>query len=532
VPAAFRVAIVGAGFSGSALAMQLLKRPGVDIILIEKSGVFGRGLAYGTTCPAHLLNVRSGNMSLFPSDGGHFIRWLAARGHDPDPEGYAPRALYGAYLQDSLAEAEAAAPERLHRVSRGAVAIEPTTGGVVVRLEDGSRVEADAAVLATGNLPPVDPARGLQRLGDRYLPDPWAERALSRIGDDDPVALIGSGLTTIDVVLALVHRGWRGRAVALSRRGLLPRPHARVRKPALGALPPEQRPSELLRMIRRRAKDTSWVEVMDQLRLHGQALWLRADAAERGRFLRHGRAWWDVHRHRTAPDVGETIERLEREGRLTVAAGRIASFDRTAEGVALVYRPRGAAEPARLEAAAVINCTGPAFDLTQAVDPLLRDLFARGAARPDPLRCSLDVDEHGRVLDLAGVAQPRLFALGPLTRGRLWEIVAVPDIRLQVSAMTDMLHEEARAEDQRRQGALDSLFLRHPRAVGETYGQHMKVAFGVGAQLTLAGLACFAHGLVPAAFEKTGSNAIKRLHHRLFGRHAGLTLTGRDGDAI
>ena len=79
----------------------------------------------------------------------------------------------------------------------------------------------------------------------------------------------------------------------------------------------------------------------------------------------------------------------------------------------------------------VINCTGPQSDLTRTNDPLLRDLVAKGLARPDQLGLGLAVNEEGRLLDSR--EQPsRLYALGPMTRGTFWEITAVPDIRKQV----------------------------------------------------------------------------------------------------
>jgi Family of unknown function (DUF6356) len=58
-------------------------------------------------------------------------------------------------------------------------------------------------------------------------------------------------------------------------------------------------------------------------------------------------------------------------------------------------------------------------------------------------------------------------------------------------------------------------FLKHPRAVGETYLEHMAVALSYGLPLIAAGLACVVHAVVPALFERTGSRAIVNLHSRL-----------------
>jgi uncharacterized NAD(P)/FAD-binding protein YdhS len=47
------------------------------------------------------------------------------------------------------------------------------------------------------------------------------------------------------------------------------------------------------------------------------------------------------------------------------------------------------------------------------------------------LGLGVDVDVDHRVIAVSGQAQPTLFAVGPMTRGALWEINAVPDIRVQ-----------------------------------------------------------------------------------------------------
>jgi uncharacterized NAD(P)/FAD-binding protein YdhS len=54
-----RIAIIGGGFSGVALATALLRRDSSDleVALFESSERVGRGLAYGTGCDAHVLNL-------------------------------------------------------------------------------------------------------------------------------------------------------------------------------------------------------------------------------------------------------------------------------------------------------------------------------------------------------------------------------------------------------------------------------------------------------------------------------------------
>jgi len=432
------IAVVGAGFSGTALALRLLEvRPPVEVLLIERSGVFGRGLAYSTPYDSHLLNVRSGRMSWAPEDPGHFVRWLERTGaDDPDPDGFTRRSTYGRYMQDLLDDAAARAGARLTRIAGEVAALGSDADGVVLTLADRRRVRADRAVIATGNPPPDAPAA---EAGSRRIDDPWAPGALASIGADEDVVLIGTGLTAVDVLLALREQGWTGRALALSRRGLLPRSHDR-RQAHVEAAPPAPAPlSDALHRFRAEAAGTPWGELMDRLRPHGQALWTRLSPDDRRRFLEHLRAWWDVHRHRTAPRIGEAVAALRAEGRLTVAAGRVRLVEEDARGLTVTWRPRGSREDKAVRAGRLVTCTGPLTDPSRATDRLTADLLARGLARPDPLRLGLDVDARCRLIGRDGRADERLYALGPPTRGRFWEIVAVPDIREQALRLADEL---------------------------------------------------------------------------------------------
>jgi len=72
------VAILGAGFCGALLAVHLA-RAGRAVTLIDRTGRFGPGLAYGGVHPRHYLNTPAGRTSAFPDDPDHFTRWASAR---------------------------------------------------------------------------------------------------------------------------------------------------------------------------------------------------------------------------------------------------------------------------------------------------------------------------------------------------------------------------------------------------------------------------------------------------------------------
>lgn len=431
-----RVAIIGGGFSGAMLAARLAER-GVASTLIDAGGDFGLGVAYSTPFDGHLLNVRSARMSAIDGDHDHFVRWLKANYPErAEPDDFAPRRLYGLYVKDRLAEVEAAHPGLIHRFTGRAIAIDGTT----VALSDGRTVAADAVVLATGN-----PAPRTASGQGRVIGDPWGKGALEVIEPDDDIVIIGTGLTMVDMVLWLDGRGWRGRATALSRRGLLPRSHA-ARPDAVIAPTPQLTTgpaSGRLAEARRVSETEGWRAVMEGLRGRTAELWSQADATTRARLLRHLRPWWDVHRHRIADRLGAAVDGLIASGRLRVLAGRVRSIDSGPKDVRVVWSPRPgqglADDPVR--GRWLIDCTGPGHD--PARDPLTGPLIASGRARMDVLKLGLDLDGAGRVLDASGRADPRLFVLGPPARAAFWETIAVPDIRKRIEDVVQALTPRA-----------------------------------------------------------------------------------------
>jgi uncharacterized NAD(P)/FAD-binding protein YdhS len=433
------IAVVGGGYTGTLQAIELLNR-GARVTLVERGPRFARGAAYGTEHPDHLLNVRAAGMSAFADRPRHFAEWVE-RETGAGPGDFAQRRVYGRYLEEMFAAAGEEAGGRLRAVEGEVISIQPVGAREVLRLAGGGAIEADAAILAVGNLPP-EPTRGIvpERLPvGTYIDDPWAADFIAGLQANDAVLLIGTGLTAVDAALMLESAGFRGRTIALSRRGLLPRAHADT---AVAPLPPEEglepRCTILLRAVRG-SEGGEWRARVDSLRPVTQQLWRAAAPAERRRFLRHLRPWWDVHRHRIAPAVAARIGRLRRDGRLTVGAGRILEAGPDGEGAMVRWRPRGSAEPASLRVRRIVNCTGPQADIARAGEPLLDALLAAGRIRPDACRIGIDVDESCRVLSTDGAACDSLHAVGPMTRGAFWEIVAVPDIRIQVRDLADRI---------------------------------------------------------------------------------------------
>lgn len=440
------VLIVGAGFSGLMLAVHLMSDPrGPRVTLFERRGEWARGLAYADLGQPWRLNVCAGNMSAFPADPGHFLRWWRDRNPAGEHHDFVERRIYGDYLQDVLAHLRRRpdAAERLDLVEAEAVDARAMAAGAAVTVRDGRGFEGEHLVLAVGSGAPRPPAGCGTLDPDLFVADPWSADVSRGLSARDEVFLLGTGLTMVDACLALATTGVR-RVHALSRRGLLPRAH-RNDLPA----PPEppaaapERMVEGLADLRRAADQVGWRSAVDSLRPATTRFWRALSDPERDRFLRHLRPWWDVHRHRLAPELSERLERLVAEGRLRPSAGRLIAVETQAgDRVKVVWRPRGARDPLSVSVRRVVNCTGLGGFGGLTREPLIGGLIAAGLLRSDADRLGADVDVDSRAIGADGRPSPRLSVLGPLTQGAFWEATAVPDLRNRALLLAERLRRE------------------------------------------------------------------------------------------
>jgi uncharacterized NAD(P)/FAD-binding protein YdhS len=444
-----RVVVVGGGCSGTLLAAEIMAGAGhrqFEVVVVDPGETPGRGVAYSTTCSSHLLNVPAGRMSAYSGRAGHFAAWAHQRDARLSNLSFAPRMLYGDYLEAVWRDAQrGVTPGSSLTHCRGrAVSARSSADGarICVGLADGRRFDADHLVLAMGNLPAggaAAPSPGIAGSA-RYVADPWRPGALDAVTGS--VLLLGTGLTAIDVALALADRGIVGPIRAVSRHGLLPRPHrpGAAPVPATPYAPHERTVRSLIAMLRRNAAEYGdWRRAVDELRPHVAEVWRTASDVERRRFLRHAARFWEIHRHRMAPEVAERVSTLMATHRLTVRAGAIAGYEDRESGVDVMIRRRGSAEAERLAVSYVINCTGPQMRVTDAADPLLDALLAAGLVRPGPYGLGVDVAEDGAVIDADGLRAGNLWTIGPLRRGVEWETTAAREIRSQAVALAARL---------------------------------------------------------------------------------------------
>jgi len=456
------IVIVGAGFCGTTLAVHLLRSwtpVPLHICLVEQTREFGRGLAYSKSDFPYLLNVAAARMSMDSKDPMQFVRFAKRR--DPAASGsdFLSRELYGDYLQSMLSDAERRAHSHINLTRiRGQARqiVETSVGRARVELANGSALDADDVVIATGNPPPEEPqcAESLRGHPD-YVNSPW-ELPVARSNWRN-VFVIGTGLSMVDVALQLIDETPNAaslRVNAVSPRGLLPLAHSddessnATQAAIISAGMPLR---SLIRDVRQHAnaiaiRGGDWRELVKAMRTHAPQIWRRLTDVERARFFRHVRPFWEIHRHRLPAHIAQALIEARSRGNLRLRAGRIQSMHRVGDQIKVLWRSRGGIEASTFIADAVINATGPNYRLATTRNPLLRSLFDSGVITADRASLGIRTNSLGAVIDANNIARRNLFYLGPMLRATHWEATAVPELRIHAERLAATLINNVSAE--------------------------------------------------------------------------------------
>jgi uncharacterized NAD(P)/FAD-binding protein YdhS len=461
VPALLRtIVIVGGGFCGTVLAANLLRRPPpgpTRLVLVERSGVVGRGVAYADREFPYLLNVPASRMSANSAAPNEFLEFVQRRIPGAGGEDFLPRALYGEYLQEFLVAAQLCAPanvrlDAFHGEVTNVRRLERHLP-LQVELRDGRKLTADDVVLALGNPKPAS-LPVTQPVADHpaYIADPWSSQL--QFSRNQSVLLIGTGLTAADVINAASADPQRVPTLhALSRHGLVPPRQTAFRPDAfkgdgnalvLAASRSLRGLTKSVRLLAREAESIGgdWREAITFVRNMAPTIWQRLSEHDRVRFLRHLRAVWDAHRHRLPLQLIQRIEELRKAQRLHVHAGQLLRFADRDGRIAVTWRPRGTRSERTEVFDRVVNCTGPDYAVARSTEPLWRSLVQCGLCVPDALGLGLRTGPRGAVLDADGWPGPHLFYVGPMLRADLWEATAAAELRGHAEKLATLLATE------------------------------------------------------------------------------------------
>jgi uncharacterized NAD(P)/FAD-binding protein YdhS len=455
------IAIIGGGFSGTMTAVNLARlgtRP-LRVCLMNSGHPTGRGVAYGTRRPEHLLNVAARNMSAFPDHPNHFLDWLRTRSEYADlpdvvlREVFVPRRVYGDYLRavslPYCVPVDSRMRVQIELIEDTAIDVIKGPVGAAVTLASGKTIEAERVVLATGNQRPTPlPGPEAPFRHPAYFEDPWIDWDGRLTNSERDAILLGTGLTMVDVFLTLAEAGWRGTVHAVSRNGLLPLSHFRgIEYPDFPPQEPER--LGLAGLVERMERHCGRLRQLganpaicvDKLRPHTQRIWRQFSDEEKREFCARYAARWNVIRHRIAEPIHARLMEAVSSGRLWVHKGRIAALDDAGPSVRVTIEGEDGMQTT-LEGGLVVNCTGPQAGFSSSTEQLFKSLLERGLVRADRLDMGIEVGDDFAAVERDGRRSGFLYALGPLLRGSLWETTAVPELRGQAMRVAQLLLQD------------------------------------------------------------------------------------------
>ena len=457
------IAIIGGGFSGTMAAVNLARLSEVPLrVTVANHGYpQGRGIAYSTRRPEHLLNVAARNMSALPEHPNHFVEWLRTRtefSDTPDAElreTFAPRRIYWDYVRSLTLHytqpLDRRGPVETMFIDDQAVDIVAMGARARVFFASGETIDADKVLLATGNELPAE-LPGSEALSGHpaYAANPWVNWEAKLPPTTENIILLGTGLTTVDAIVTLLALGWAGNIHAVSRHGLLPQSHFKGRDHQEFP-PPELDLSQLglealVTLVEKHCRQLRDVGenpaiVVDKLRPHTQRLWQAFSLAERREFVARHAARWNVMRHRIAPTIHQQVAAALEGGRLKITRGAVLHLEPMGARVRVHVGNAGeaAARHESIDGALVINCTGPQTRFSATRVLLLHNLLASGVVQPDGMDMGISIGPDFVALESGGRPSPFLHVIGPLLRGTLWETVAVPELRSQALRSAQIL---------------------------------------------------------------------------------------------
>ncbi|OLP55185.1 hypothetical protein BJF92_17520 [Rhizobium rhizosphaerae] len=448
-----RIVIIGGGFTGAALARRLaLSEADLQITVFEPRARLGAGLAYDTRDPALRLNVAAARMKAFPEDTLAFERFLQRTGRlatdGPAEAGgaiYARRSDFGDFMHDALAPLIASGRIVHHR--EAVTGVHRQNGGYRILGDKGTALSADLLVIATSHPLPCCPQAAMALAGDpRVIANPFETDHLNRIGREDPVLVLGAGLTAVDLLASLRARGHTGVVTLLSRSGALPQPHAdrqlttTIAAPAQAASLRGWLKAVRSAVERAEAEGLPWQSVFDALRQQSQAIWQGLPLSERKRFLRHLRRRFEARRYRMPPQIAALLDSDMAAGRVRSIAARVTAAEATRDGLLLTLRQAGGT--ARIETPWLAIATGPDHCGIIAQHAYLRQMADQGLIRADGLGLGLACNGASRAIGADGAPVETLFIAGPLARATFGELSGVPEIAAQMDAIARTLLAE------------------------------------------------------------------------------------------
>ncbi len=424
------IAIVGFGFCGKMVFANLAKslNKNYKILIFDKSDEGFASAAFAQFSPHYILNVPANKMSAFSDDQKSFCEFLNKKHPKILQEitefGFAPRQIYSEYLQEILDETLKSKID-FELINQEVVTIKGDNK-FEITTQNNQKFFADEIVLATSFVQ----SKFLWNLESQNLvASLWSKNSLwfhqkefANEKNFEKICLIGSGLTTVDVIVGLKKKNFAGEIYVISRRGNFPKKHfASVQKlPELISIDDAKKGVLFLCLkVRKFLRDNPQFDlrhVVDSVRMITQDLWHNFDNKNKKLFLRIF-PYWNIFRHRAPVKSIEIIEDMIATKQLKLLNGGVKSLSKKSEKILVETKSE------KFETDYLVNCLG--FEFRAEKYPLLNQMISEGLLKVD--------------LMMARSNHKKIHLLGGLNIGRDFECTAVPDLRSDVEKIIPVL---------------------------------------------------------------------------------------------
>ena len=433
------ICIVGSGFSAASLALHLAAEgvPG-DQMTIVGPGRLGSGQAYGCVADEFRLNVRADLQRIWPDDPLHFADWAASR-LAGDSEAVTDVGIF--YRRRDFAdyvEQEIAACPGMKAVTHRqslVTAITSQTGGWHVHLDSADDISARIVILATGNPSPDWPFPDAPEDCPTLIRSPWKGDWPSEVGRRAEILVIGGGLTALDALHVLHHRGHEGRITIVTPEGMLPPVQTDWHDAPTVDWPDRLRGSGFLRFMRQSVEDDDWSKTEWQRRFEGLRIdisqaWRRLPARDQARLLGRVGWLWSLARFRAGPQPATSADAMLASGQLSIIADRVTGLTTGSDG----RHQASLAAGSDMTADTVINCSGAGRD--RLVSRLIDDgvIAAHPAMKSRPA-----VTSKLALLQADRTPYDSLFALGPATSHAYGDVIGATTISRQAQMLARII---------------------------------------------------------------------------------------------
>ncbi|MCE7064978.1 FAD/NAD(P)-binding protein [Dyadobacter sp. CY326] len=478
------ITIIGGGACGISAFIELFlqlriagRHRQVSITIIEENEEVGKGLAFGTKQPGHILNTQASLMGIHFTEPEHFSEWLIAHEHrvaeevvdnQGENEAFTTRRLYGDYLKEQfehyfkLAQEEGMHVQVIHA---SAIHVKQLEAGFEVQMSGNETHSCDFLVLSPGT-PVANNYPDLEGK-ENYFGSPWPSSAiLENIPKHADIGILGCSLSAVDALMTLTDNDYKGKITCYSPDGLMPRvqsqsqqmvdcKHITIRNLHQIQRNELRNPTvkEIFRLFMREAEayaggKIDWkatkrtdkpadqllaqdIEIAKNggdaltnipysLRYESSEMWKWLDKSEKLKFKKWLGNYWSVNRHCMPLVNAERVNGLFKSAQLRVVPFlQDVVFDEKKNAFQLTYDDGEEAFEKY-----IINATGPAASVEMMKSELIQNLAKGGIIEPEPAG-GIKINTETMQVITGHVPYPNFYAIGHITNGLLLDVNAV-----------------------------------------------------------------------------------------------------------